>query len=124
MTTPPPVIVYIDDEPLLCSVFQRILEGSGASVVTFTDPEHALAYVGSHPIAVVVCDYRMPMISGLDVLARVEASVPFILISGDIAIASLVARNPRVTHFLYKPFQPETLLALLGPYLPPSTAGG
>ena len=124
MTTPPtkaPAILYIDDEAMLCRVFQRILDGCGAPVVTFTDPELALAYARANKVAAIVCDYRMPTLSGLELLERLEIDVPFVLISGDIAIAPLVQSNPRVTAVLAKPFQPEELLALLRPYLPTAT---
>jgi len=113
-----PALVYIDDEAMLCRVFQRIFEDCGALVVTFTDPELAIAYANANPVAAIVCDYRMPTLNGLEVLDRLEVEVPFFLISGDIAIASLVQRNPRVTHVLPQPFRPEDLIALLRPYIP------
>ena len=125
MKPPPtmlPAILYIDDEAMLCRVFQRVLDGCGAPIVTFTDPELALAYTREHPVAAIVCDYRMPGLSGLELLERLEIEVPFVLISGDIGIAPIVQSNPRVTAVLAKPFQPEALLALLQPYLPASTA--
>jgi CheY-like chemotaxis protein len=124
MTTMTPVIAYIDDEPLLGRVFRRIFEGTGAPVETFTDPELALAYTRTHPIAAIVCDYRMPTLNGLDVLARLEIDVPFILVSGDISIASIVGDNPRITHVLPKPFQPEALLSLLQAHVSPAIGGG
>jgi CheY-like chemotaxis protein len=115
-----PAVLYIDDEPLLCRVFHRILDRRGAPIVTFTDPELALAYAHANPIAVIVCDYRMPNLNGLELLARLELDVPFFLVSGDISISPPGAVGPRVTGVLAKPFQPETLLALLQPYLPPA----
>jgi len=127
MTTPRttvPAIIYVDDEAMLCRVFQRIFEGCGAPIVTFTDPALALAYAHEHPVAAIVCDYRMPTLSGLEFLERLQIEVPFVLISGDIAIAPLVRSNPRVTALLAKPFLPEALLELLRPYLPAAPSAG
>jgi len=44
-----PAILYIDDEAMLCRVFHRVLDGCGAPIVTFTDPELALAYTREQP---------------------------------------------------------------------------
>jgi len=108
-------IVYIDDEPMLCRVFQRILADRGARAVTFTDPEAALEYLRDHAAAAVICDYRMPTITGLQVLDRIPAGVPFFLVSGDLGITS--RGNARVTGTLTKPFRPEELLDMIQPYL-------
>jgi two-component system, NtrC family, C4-dicarboxylate transport response regulator DctD len=122
-TANPPAILYIDDEPILCRAFQRILETAGMPVNTFGDPELAITYAQANPIAAIVCDYRMPTCNGLEVLERIERDIPFFLVSGDISIAQLVEHNPRVTQVLAKPFQPEVLLKLLRQCLPPAQQG-
>ena len=110
-------IVYIDDEPMLCRVFQRILEGAGAEVVTFTDPEAAIAYLRDHEAAVIICDYRMPSLTGLELLDRIRPGAPFFLVSGDLAITSAKA-DPRITGILAKPFRAELLLDTVRHYVP------
>jgi CheY-like chemotaxis protein len=109
-------IVYIDDERLLCRVFERILKSVGAHVVTFTEPETALAYMRDVQVAAVICDYRMPGLTGLQVLDRIVQDVPFFLITGDLAIAGAEA-NPRIRGVLTKPFSPEGLIEMVQPYL-------
>lgn len=106
-------VAYIDDEPMLCRVFERLLTRSGLSVVTFTDPLKALEYLRDHDVPVVVCDYRMPELTGLEVLDALEHRRPFFLVTGDLAVASLVAGDSRVTGLLTKPFQPELLLSAI-----------
>lgn len=106
-------IIYIDDEPMLCTVFARIFDESGHPVVTFTDPVAAIAYLAEHPAAAIICDYRMPAMSGLQLLDQVTTDAPFFLVSGDLAIEDRGAANPRVTGVLTKPFQPERLLELV-----------
>lgn len=109
-------VLYIDDEPLLCTAFERILAAHEIRAVAFTDPELALTFAGSHDICAVVCDYRMPSLSGLDVLAQLDRDLPFFLVSGDIETAHRVRDNSRITGVLAKPFTPEMLIASLEPY--------
>ncbi len=105
-------VVYIDDEELLCRVFKRVLASCGSPVVTFTEPEAAIAYIHEHPPAVVICDYRMPSLTGLQVLERLAPGIPFYLVSGNLGVASLRS-HPGVTGALTKPFRPEALLDIV-----------
>jgi len=108
-----PVVMYIDDEPMLCRVAKLILTRAGLTVVTFTDANAALGYLAEHPVAVVVCDYRMPVLNGLQLLERIEQEGPFFLVSGDLEMDELVEGRPGVTGFLTKPLQPEELIATI-----------
>lgn len=110
-------IVYIDDGPLLCRVFQRILEDAKWPVVTFSDPEAAVVYLATNPVAAIVCDYRMPAMSGLQLLERIASTAPFFLVSGDLAVSALAREMPRVAGVLNKPFQPERLLELVSEHV-------
>jgi two-component system, NtrC family, C4-dicarboxylate transport response regulator DctD len=105
-------VVYIDDEPALCRVFEMILGERGLAIVTFTDAGAAVEYLRTHEAAVVVCDLRMPSMSGLDVLARLERPVPFYLVSGSLELADF-AERPGVTGVLEKPFPAEVLLEIV-----------
>ena len=118
MTEP---VVYIDDEPLLRRATEAILGRSGIAVATFTDPLAGLAYVEAHPVAVVLCDYRMPRMNALELLQQLARAVPFYIVSGELDVARLAAGNPRVTGVLTKPFPAEEMLELVRAHLP--TAG-
>jgi CheY-like chemotaxis protein len=110
-------IVFVDDEPLLCRALTLTLKRLGRSVLTFTDPREAVAHLAtSERPAVVICDYRMPELTGLEVLARMPPGIPFILISGDLAVGESEQLS-RVTAFLAKPFKPDQLLAAVEPLL-------
>ncbi len=111
------VFVYIDDEEMLCRVFGRVIRSLGVPVKTFTDPHLALEYIGHNDVLAVICDYRMPRLHGLDVLARIERDVPFILVSGDL-VGDVIAAHPRLTKVLAKPFKPEELIEVLRPLVP------
>jgi CheY-like chemotaxis protein len=107
------VFAYIDDEPALCRIFELIVGRTGATVHTFTEPERALVFLASHPVDAVACDYRMPSMTGLELLDRLQVKVTFHLISGELAIRDHVGADPRVSGVLVKPFKPEALLRLL-----------
>ena len=110
-------IVFVDDEPMLCRALKLTLRRLGREVLTFTDPREALAHLAtSERPAVVICDYRMPELTGLEVLERLPIGIPFILISGDLSVGES-AQLERVTAFISKPFKPETLLAAVAPLL-------
>jgi DNA-binding NtrC family response regulator len=111
-------IVYVDDEPLLCRVYQSVLRQTGFPVRTFTDPNDALEFIRANAVCLIVSDYRMPQMTGLDLLDRIEADVPFIMVSGDLSVARWVHGNPRVIEVLTKPFRPEQLLELVREHLP------
>lgn len=115
------LVVYIDDEPLLCRATEAILGRSGIAVATFTDPLAGLAFVEANPVALVLCDYRMPRMSALELLQRLTRAVPFYIVSGELDVARLAASNPRVTGVLNKPFPAEDLLDLARAHV--STAG-
>jgi DNA-binding NtrC family response regulator len=111
-------IVYIDDEPMLCRAFRAVMASEMISVETFTDPIAALEYIGSHDVALVFCDYRMPRLTGLEVLEHVPSHIAFVLISGDIDVAASAGRNVRVSSVLSKPYRPDEVLAVARRYFP------
>ena len=115
MTDP---VVYIDDEEDLCRIF-RLLVGraTDAAVETFADPLEALEYLDSHAASVVLCDYRMPQLTGLEVLDRMKTSVPFFFVSGDLYVQDMLGDDPRVTGVIRKPISPPRLIDLVRSFL-------
>ncbi|MDP1662071.1 MAG: response regulator, partial [Phycisphaerales bacterium] len=71
-----PPIIFIDDEPIMCRAFSLALRRLGREVKTFTDPTLALEFLAtSQRPAVVICDYRMPALTGLEVRQRLPADL-------------------------------------------------
>lgn len=103
------LVVYIDDEPALCRVFEMLVGPMGIPFRTFTNPEEAVAFIASHGIAVVLCDLRMPKMSGAQVLDQIDPSIPFYMVTGDLDTTQW-EEDPRVSGVLSKPYRPETLL--------------
>jgi DNA-binding response OmpR family regulator len=59
----------------------------------------------------VICDYRMPGMSGLALLERLDTTAPFVVVTGDPGAVAALRAHPRVAGYLVKPFSPEELLA-------------
>jgi two-component system C4-dicarboxylate transport response regulator DctD len=114
-------VVYVDDEALLCRAFQLLLRKAAIDVTTFTDPAAALAHLVTHPAAVIFCDYRMPRMSGLDLLEALPGATPFYVVSGDLDAAEWVAKNPRVTGVLAKPFRAERIVEIVSQHVAATT---
>ena len=62
----------IDDEPELVEILSDILTDSGFTVQGFTQPQLALAAIRQRKPDLIVTDMRMPGMSGLDLLKKVQ----------------------------------------------------
>lgn len=110
-------IVFIDDEPDLCAAAADWLEASGFSIEVFTDPLEALQTIDAAKTECVVSDMRMPRLSGLDLLSRLQhrdPELPVVLLTGhgDVPLA-VEAMQAGAYHFLEKPYDAEQLVSLL-----------
>jgi len=80
-------VLFLDDEPQLVEAARRLLEHRGYRITGFTRALEALEAVRSDPAGfdVVVTDFLMPDLSGLDVareIARLRPDLPVVLVSG------------------------------------------
>ena len=112
-------VLYIDDEEAIVLLMTRLLERQGYRVSGYTDPEKALAEARANPgqFDLVVTDYSMPRVSGLDVaraLKRLRADLPVVLASGYIT-EELRANAPEagVSELIYKPNTVDELCAVV-----------
>ena len=113
-------ILLVDDEERVTSGLRRNLRRR-FEIETSNDPEDALELVAAQddPFSVVVSDYQMPGINGIDFLARVRTIAPDtvrIMLTGQADLdASMRAVNEgEVFRFLTKPCPSDTLAAALG----------
>jgi CheY-like chemotaxis protein len=79
--------MYIDDEEALVQLTIRVLQKKGHVVEGFTDPRAALAAFRVDPVHIdlVVTDFNMPGMSGLDTarkLKEIRPEVPIVLATG------------------------------------------
>jgi PAS domain S-box-containing protein len=80
-------LLYIDDDESLLFLVRRLLERHGYEVTGFVDARKAIEHLRAEPYAfdVVVTDYNMPYLSGLDVaraIRNIRADLPVAIVSG------------------------------------------
>lgn len=110
-------IAFVDDEPDLCAAAADWLGASGFTVETHSRPESALTSVDWQQCDCLVTDIRMPGVSGLDLLnrlQRLDADLPVVLLTGhgDVPVA-VEAMRAGAYHFLEKPYDAEQLVTIL-----------
>jgi CheY-like chemotaxis protein len=82
-------VVYIDDYEAMVYLISRMLKKHGVRVSAFERTEDALALIRANPAAVdlLVTDYNMPGMSGLDVVRQVKGwapGLPVVITSGHV----------------------------------------
>jgi DNA-binding response OmpR family regulator len=127
-------ILVAEDDPGLRSVLERGLRENGYAVDAVADGEQALAYLRAYEYSAVVLDWRMPGMSGIDVLRHARArrlATPVLMLTARDATADRVTGlDTGADDYLVKPFQLAELLARLralpmaGSRQPPGAARG
>jgi len=117
--TTPVRILIVDDHPGTASTLARILGQVDASVEILTahnGPE-ALALVGDGVVDIIIADYRMPGMNGLELIEKVKSNhqpVHAILITAyDSSRLAATAQVLEVDDYVVKPIQPEKIRALV-----------
>ncbi|XYQ93854.1 sigma-54-dependent transcriptional regulator [Pseudomonas syringae] len=110
-------VIVVDDEAPIRQAVEQWLTLSGFTVQVFARAEECLAELPEHFPGVILTDVRMPGISGLELLARlqvIDKDLPVILLTGhgDVPMA-VEAMREGAYDFLEKPFSPETLISNL-----------
>ena len=113
-----PLIYIVDDEALLVDLAEASLAPGGFTFKKFSDPEEALkTFTRARPKPdVLVTDYAMGKMSGLELLERCRETAPDIkcvLLSGTVGAELVLNANVKVDRFMGKPYQPENLLELV-----------
>ena len=82
-STPMPHVLYLDDDDTLVFLVRRLLERRGFRVTAFTSQSDAIEAVRADPQAfdLLLTDYNMPGMSGLDVARTVLALQPSLTVA-------------------------------------------
>lgn len=113
-----PRILFVDDEPKILQALERQLS-TKFQVQTAQDPEEGLRTVRQgEPFAVVVSDFRMPGMNGIQFLAEVKHANPDtvrVMLTGqaDLNTAISAVNEGSIFRFLTKPCPTQVLTAAL-----------
>jgi two-component system response regulator HydG len=100
--------LVVDDVPDTVEVLRRNLASAGYRVYTAPDVARALAIIETTPIDLVITDFKMPKVSGLDLVRYVRENLKdteVIMITGYPSVAGAVqAVKSGAEEYLAKPF--------------------
>ncbi|MEW6990456.1 response regulator [Colwelliaceae bacterium 6441] len=80
------LIVYLDDEELLCDVFKEYLQSDELKIHTFTEEAAAINYCKNNPVDLLCLDYSLMHQTGDEVAAIIDKNIPKILITGELSV--------------------------------------
>jgi diguanylate cyclase (GGDEF)-like protein/PAS domain S-box-containing protein len=107
-------LLLVDDEPLVLKALERVLSEDGYQIFSTSDTSKGFELLAVNQVGVVLCDLRMPGMSGNEFLGRVKGLHPHtirIALSGD-ADMNMVAdaiNQGAIYKFLNKPISNELL---------------
>jgi two-component system response regulator HydG len=110
-------VLIIDDEVDICALLKRFLERKDYTVDTCHKGEDGLRKIAKGSFDLVITDFRLPGLSGLELLKEIKAlkpSMPVIVITGysDIRMAVEVIKYGAFD-YVTKPLYPAELLATI-----------
>ncbi len=113
------LVLVVDDEDDIREILAETLAGLGFEYITASDGEEAIEFLDKHHdiIDVVICDLKMPKVSGDQVIAygtKHYPLIPIIILTG-FAQLDMALDHMRLGAFDYmtKPFRVKELLLLL-----------
>lgn len=113
-------VLLVDDEAKILKTLGRALGDDGHEVYTVDAADEALRLATSRPFDVLVLDYRMPGMTGLELATAIADAVPeperpvMVMMTAHGTVSSAVqAMKLGVRDYLQKPFDIEDLLALV-----------
>ncbi|WP_163576899.1 sigma-54-dependent transcriptional regulator [Halomonas faecis] len=114
MTSGRPTVLLVDDETRVLESLTRALD-EDFQVITAESAEQGLDVLAAEFVQVVLCDQRMPGMSGVEFLSRVREGWPEvvrIIISGYSDPDDMLEAINRagIYQFIHKPWRPENLL--------------
>lgn len=112
-------VLVCDDERPITRLLQMGLEEQGHSVLVANDGREALDLIARHPVDVLVLDWMMPYVDGLEVLRRVKAAPEFthvkiVMLSTQAQDDDIeLGRREGADRYVTKPFNPKELYSII-----------
>lgn len=110
-------IIFVDDDPHIRQAIAQTLTLEELPVSCFEDAPSALKHIDADYDGVVLCDYNMPEMNGLEMLDRIHGiddTIPVIILTGQGDISTAVtAMQQGAYDFIEKPFDHDELIELL-----------
>jgi two-component system chemotaxis response regulator CheY len=109
-------ILIVDDFSTMRRMIRNILRQLGyANILEADDGTSAIEILRREKVSLIISDWNMPQMSGIELLKIVRASeewkdLPFLMVTAEGQKQDILeAVKNRVDHYIVKPFTPETL---------------
>lgn len=109
-------ILTVDDMEAIRSMIKAVLRNMGAENVDVAiNGEAAWKTINNKRIDLIICDWDMPKMTGIELLNKIRSSdeykhIPFLLLTATTEKERVIAAvKAGVTDYLSKPFQPKEL---------------
>ena len=121
-----PKVLIIDDSSVMRKIIQRNIQQSGLLVDEFVeagDGREGLEKATSNNIDLILCDWNMPNMTGIDFVKALRGSgqknnIPIVMVTTEGSETKIEeAKNSGANGYLTKPFTPEQLKSKLGNFL-------
>ncbi len=107
-------MLVIDDDKTVLESCQRVFRDEGYEVVVASDPWEGLNLASSTYFDVILCDWKMPGLDGLDVVQELDRRCPdsaVVMITGYPALERATEAMKRgAMDYVSKPFTPEEII--------------
>ncbi len=107
-------VLVLDDEDLHAQMVVDLLEQAGHQAVKINNPSEALILLRKEKFSLIITDFRMPGLNGVDFIAQtrqVDASIPIFIVTGNIEVPEMVRiGNMGVTRLIHKPINAAKFL--------------
>jgi DNA-binding NtrC family response regulator len=113
------VILLVDDEEMVVtSIKSFLMLETEYEVVSFTSPRAALDYIRTHKVDLVISDYLMPDMDGIELLAKIKEIQPEatrVLLTGyaDKENAIKAINDVGLYQYIEKPWENEDLKLII-----------
>lgn len=109
-------VLIVDDFPVMRKIIVNNLQQiSSCKISEASDGEEALAKLQSETFDLLITDWNMPKLSGLDLVKKLKADpklakLPILMVTAESKKEQIVvAAKAGVNGYILKPFTPETL---------------
>jgi CheY-like chemotaxis protein len=117
-------ILVADDDPIVCDVIRDTLQSAGYAAEIFQDPALLVAALPTFHRTpdLLVADYRMPNMNGLELIQQCKAKLPnlkAVSLSGTLSLSEIDKYALKPDKTLSKPFLPSDLIDAIESLLNP-----
>jgi response regulator RpfG family c-di-GMP phosphodiesterase len=114
----PATLLFIDDEENILSSLKRLFRPFGYTIHTASSGPEGLAFLEKEPVDLVICDMRMPQMTGAEVFEKLRAKWPHIarvLLTGYADLHSTIEAINRgeIYRYIAKPWDDHDILLVV-----------